>query len=195
MSWIQTFTGKEFDSLNPRVEDVDIFDIAHALSMKCRFAGHTKYFYSVAQHSVLVMDHIKESQLLFLLKESPNPDFLYKTTVRWALLHDAAEAYFADIPNPIKKEYEIFDTIENKILEAIALKFGLEWPISINVKSAVKKSDTALLATEARDLLPVIWRGWEEKYKPLALNQNISPWTSIYAEDMFLKAYEELFSG
>ena len=52
--WIQTFTGKKFSPLEPRREDIDILDIAHSRSMQCRFNGHCRQFYSVAEHSVRV---------------------------------------------------------------------------------------------------------------------------------------------
>ena len=74
-SWLQTYTGKKFYPFDPREEEVDILDIAHALSQLCRFGGHTKEFYSVAEHCVLVsMCCPSEVKLL-------------------GLLHDAAEAY------------------------------------------------------------------------------------------------------
>ena len=87
--WIQTFTGRAFYVLDPRPEDVDIEDIAHALSMQCRFAGHCREFYSVAQHSVTA------SWLV------PPEDAL------WGLLHDAAEAYVVDLPRPIKRAWQL----------------------------------------------------------------------------------------
>ena len=52
MDWIQTYSGKKFYPLDPRPEDIDIRDIAHALSLNCRFNGHCRCFYSVAEHSV-----------------------------------------------------------------------------------------------------------------------------------------------
>lgn len=57
-TWIQTFTGRQFWPLDPRAEDVDIRDIAHALSMKCRYNGHCREFYSIADHSCRVAEVI-----------------------------------------------------------------------------------------------------------------------------------------
>jgi 5'-deoxynucleotidase YfbR-like HD superfamily hydrolase len=84
MSFIQTLSGKRFDYINSTADDVDIEDIANALSNICRFAGHVPEFYSVAQHSVLC------SQIV-------PPEFAFE-----ALMHDAAEAYCQDIPQPLK---------------------------------------------------------------------------------------------
>lgn len=82
---VVTYTGKKIYPPNIKKQDIDIRDIACSLSNRCRFSGHLKHFYSVAEHSVLVS----------LLVE---PEYAL-----WGLLHDAAEAYFADIPSPLKK--------------------------------------------------------------------------------------------
>ena len=95
MFWCQTFTGRKVDIFHPSPEMVDIEDIAHALSMTCRFGGHCRDFYSVAEHSVLVEQigrhalHCTFSRISMLL-----------------LLHDAAEAYIGDIITPIKRGFE-----------------------------------------------------------------------------------------
>ena len=59
MTWIQTFTGRKFFPLAPDGAEVCIEDIAHALSMKCRFNGHCLRFYSVAEHSVRVANRVR----------------------------------------------------------------------------------------------------------------------------------------
>ena len=103
--WIQTYTGKKFFPMNPKTEDLDIIDIAHALSMKCRFVGHTKQFYSVAQHSVIVSWNCSNPHL--------------------GLLHDAAEAYLPDVPAPIKDLYTQHIEMEEKICNLIFAWCGL----------------------------------------------------------------------
>ena len=70
-NWMQTFTGRQFWPADPRADEIDIRDIAHALSMQCRYAGHCTQFYSVAEHCVLLANAIPEQKL-------------------WALLHDAS---------------------------------------------------------------------------------------------------------
>lgn len=87
--YIRTYTGIEFYLDDPRPEVVDIRDIAHALSNICRFTGHTKSFYSVAQHSVWVADCL-------ILWDCP------RSLVKAGLLHDAAEAYYGDLSYPLK---------------------------------------------------------------------------------------------
>ena len=88
---IQTFTGIGFDPINPDPKLIKIEDIAHALSNQCRFSGHARSFYSVAQHSA----HCAE--IACLASNAP--------LARAMLLHDASEAYLLDMPRPLKKAF------------------------------------------------------------------------------------------
>ena len=110
MAWIQTYTGRQFWPLAPQAEHVDIRDIAHSLAMQCRFNGHCRGFYSVAQHSVLV------SQVV------PPEDAL------WGLLHDAAEAYISDLPRPLKNTAPEFRAAEHRLLTVILGRLGCPSP-------------------------------------------------------------------
>src|SRR6478752_7418281 len=103
---IRTFTGKWMDVFSPTPEMICIEDIAHALSLMCRFGGHTPTLYSVGQHSIHVSKLVGNKHKLA------------------ALLHDASEAYFMDIPRPIKKKVLEYGPIEDKLMKVIAEKFG-----------------------------------------------------------------------
>lgn len=130
MSYIQTLSGKKFDYVNATVDDIEIEDIATALSHICRFAGHLPEFYSVAQHSVLC------SQLV-------EPEFAFE-----ALMHDAAEAYCQDIPAPLKALLPDYRRIVAFVDELIRFKFNLP----LTQSAVVKYADLTMLATERRDL-------------------------------------------
>lgn len=169
-AWIQTFSGKKFTPLAPRVEDICVEDIAHALSNICRFTGHCANFYSVAQHSVLV-SYICDSE-----------------NALHGLLHDASEAYCQDIASPIKKtdEFKAYRDLEARIQNAICRKFDLS---SIE-PSDVKKADQLLLATEARDLMTLKHPNWKLNIQPL-------PFTIVAlppgeAKQLFLNRFREL---
>lgn len=129
---IQTAAGEYFPLLAPRAEDINIGDIAHALSNLCRFTGHTREFYSVAQHSVLVSYAV------------PAEDALA------ALLHDASEAYLGDVSSPLKRLLPNYQEIETRVMEAVLTAFRLP----TFIPDTVKVADRVLLATEKRDLMP-----------------------------------------
>lgn len=129
--WMQTATGAQFWPLDPRPEEVHIEDIAHALSNMCRYAGHCTRFYSVAQHSVYVSRHLPEDLKL------------------WGLLHDASEAYAVDIPRPLKRFIPGYREIEDRIMSAIAARFGLVG----DMPKEVIRVDNAILCDEASQLM------------------------------------------
>lgn len=116
---IQTYTGREFFPLEPRASDIDPIDVAHALSMKCRYTGHVSDYYSVAEHCILIHD--------FLLDGGD------RELARWGLMHDASEAYLPDVAGPIKAHIVGFAEIEDRVLRAVAARFDLPWPIPAEV--------------------------------------------------------------
>lgn len=167
-SWMQTASGKAFFPLDPRPSDIDIDDIAHALSNLCRYAGHTKHFYSVAQHSVLVSralpDHLK----------------------LWGLLHDASEAYLVDIPAPLKPHLTGYREIEARVMRAVCTKFGL----SLEMPKSVKRVDLAILADERDQLMTKPPRNWMLTEKPLGIV--IDYWPPEKARAEFLREFHRL---
>ncbi|WMY72769.1 HD family hydrolase [Buttiauxella selenatireducens] len=130
MSFIQTLSGKQFHYTNATVDDIEIEDIATALSHICRFTGHLPEFYSVAQHSVLC------SQLV-------PAEFAFE-----ALMHDAAEAYCQDIPAPLKALLPDYQRIETFVDGLIRFKYELP----LTQSAVVKYADLTMLVTERRDL-------------------------------------------
>jgi hypothetical protein len=129
--WMQTFSGGQFWPESPDYGDVKLLDIAHALSMLCRFGGHCRDFYSVAEHSVLVSQVVP-------------PEFALQ-----GLLHDATEAYCVDVPRPLKKALGwSYETIESGISFSIAVKFNLPFEMD----ESVKRADNDVLLAE-RDAL------------------------------------------
>jgi hypothetical protein len=134
--WCQVFTGKAVYPLDLRPEDIDPLDIAHSLALQCRFNGHCKRFYSVAEHCLRVLRYVRGTTLGPLELEH-----------KWALMHDAAEAYMTDIPRPIKRSISGWKGIEEDIERVISERFGIPLPIP----DVVKHADGVLLATEARD--------------------------------------------
>ena len=173
LPWIQTYTGKKFDFLNPIVDSVCIEDIAHALSNICRYTGHTKEFYSVAQHSVLTVDNV------------PYEDSLA------ALLHDATEAYLTDISKPLKTLLPQYRELEDKVHKVISEKFGLP----NKLPDSVKEADLRLLATEKRDLLIGEPGEWPIIKTVNPYPERIEPWSPKEAETLFLDLYTDIMDS
>ena len=169
-NWIQTYTGRQFWPTDPRQEDITLEDIAHSLALKCRYAGHCLRFYSVAQHCVMASRLVPEKHAL------------------WGLMHDAAEAYLADIPRPVKQEWLHLRELENKILRMVANVYDLPWP----EPPCIAVVDLILLATERRDLMARPPRPWISSERVIPLLERIKPWDSERAEEEFLKRFTEL---
>lgn len=166
--WIQTFTGRCFYPLDPRPEEIFIEDIAHSLSLKCRYGGHSVVHYSVAEHSVLMSLNVAPENAL------------------WALLHDAAEAYSADIPRPLKRFIKQWPGIEVKIMEAVCTKFGLALPEPEEVSHA----DLAICVDERAAIMAPCDQDWGEL--PPALGASILCLSPQEAERAFLLRFDEL---
>jgi hypothetical protein len=171
---IETFSGRQMEPLNPKIEDIAVEDIAHALSMQCRFTGHTRLFYSVAEHCVRVS---------ILAAQFGRPE-----DALWGLLHDASEAYLHDIASPIKHqpEFALYREAEKVLEELIFERYGLHGPRP----QVIKKADLILLATEARDLMPM---KNQPKYGPeVPLSGRIKPWSPRKANLEYLNRFHEL---
>lgn len=172
--YFRTHNGLHVHPLEPKAEEISIFDIARSLSHLCRFLGHTTAFYSVAQHSVLVSKFV------------PPEDAL------WGLLHDASEAYLADLPAPIKRDAKMitYRMAEGRLMVTICQRFGLrpEMPRSVII------ADKALLATEFRDVTTMRDLKWiiDECGVPPLANLRIEPLMPESAKRLFLDRWVEL---
>lgn len=129
MNKMCTFTGKSFDYENVGPQDICIEDIAHALGHICRYAGQCNKFYSVAEHCVL----------LSRAKDMPG-------TPLARLLHDATEAYVADIVRPLKNLLLDYKLIEHDISMVVSEKYGVDF-------SPVEPGDTKMIGIEAAVLM------------------------------------------
>jgi len=155
----------------PDVDLIDIKDIAHALSLQCRYAGHVREFYSVAEHSVRVSMACARGDAL------------------WGLLHDASEAYILDIPKPLKDFLgTIYKDAETVLMSFIATRFGLRG----SVPASVHRADKLVLNTEARDLLPPLFNDPHWIDKSNVQSYTIRPLGPAAAERWFLERYREL---
>jgi uncharacterized protein len=133
--YLQTVSGRWVNPFDPDPDQLDAGDIARALANQCRFGGHSRVFYSVAQHSVIVSE----------LVEQRGGD---AEDVFAALMHDASEAYLGDMPHPIKHRSSLgaaFKAAEDHLEAALRERFRINADVP-----EIKRADRALLATERR---------------------------------------------
>lgn len=170
--WMQTYSGGQFWPLDPRASEVNIQDIAHALSNKCRYNGHSQFFYGVAEHSVHIAD--------WLHHNGHGP-----VIALWGLLHDAGEAYLPDIIRPIKVQPEMAHMrgIEANVMAAVCEKFGLD-PTE---PAIVKHADSRILLDERDALMSPVPAPWNVPGEPLGVE--IEGWWPSVAKDAFLAAF------
>lgn len=140
--YIHTYSGKKFCPLDPKIEDIDINDISHALSLMIRANGHYKYFYSVAQHSINCY------------KEAVARNYSKKVQLA-CLLHDASEAYISDITRPVKKNLSEYRVIEKNLQDKIYRKF-LGEDLNENEIKFIGDIDDCILHFEFIELMGVI---------------------------------------
>lgn len=166
--WIETSTGEKFWFTSEDTNGIDIRDIAHCLSNACRFTGHCRFFYSVAEHSLNVAALLPEHKKL------------------WGLLHDASEAYLADIASPVKQLLPDYKKLEARLMTRIATKFNL--PDKFWEDEEVKFADWSQLKAEATTLLPSGGKDW---YFPPHLKDGIPPlgYNHTAAKYLFLETF------
>lgn len=148
---IETASGKYIDVSNPRVEGIVLEDIAHALSNICRYGGHCRTFYSVAEHAVFVSKRLERKGLNRNIQIA-------------GLHHDDAEAFLGDIPRPMKPLLggayaRMTFKMDRTIAAALELPRAAHWWLS-PIHPAVKDADNWALFVEARHLLPSEGRHW-----------------------------------
>lgn len=170
---ILTFTGHYFNFLQPDPETICIEDIAAGLSKVCRFAGQSREFYSVAQHSV----HVS-----FLVAELGHPEHALA-----GLLHDAAEAYIGDVTRPLKQLLPDYRAIEKRIETAVLARFGLP----PQLPPIVKKADFIMLATEQHNFMAPHDDPWFciEGIQPLG---SLRAWDHKHARAAFSGRFHQL---
>ncbi len=109
---ILTYSKIKFYPLEPEINNINIQDIAHSLSLLTRANGHFVHFYSVAQHSVNCF------------KEAKSRGYSERVQLG-CLLHDASESYISDLTRPVKRCLPEYFTIEERLQKIIFDKFGL----------------------------------------------------------------------
>lgn len=167
---ITLFSGAYFDLEDPVSSEFGIEDIAHALAHICRYTGHCKAFYSVAQHSVLVSRVVP-------------PEHAFA-----GLMHDAAEAFIGDVSTPLKMLLPDYKRIEERIEAVIFARYRLP----AKLPPCVKEADLILLRTEQRDLMRAEGQHLSDTEGCEPLPERIEPLGPVAAEHLFLTRFARL---
>ncbi len=175
--WIQTFSGRQIEPYDPDPSAICVLDIAHHLSMLCRFTGAARTFYSVAQHSVLVSALCDPEDAMA------------------GLLHDAEEYVFADLNRPVKygAGMECYQLAAKHLRAIILGRYGLP----AELPASVVRADANMLHTERRDLLaPVEDPTWGHGVVGFPYESFvIEPWSQERAKEEFLQRFVQLDMG
>jgi len=149
MSEICTYTGRKVNLIQPEAIDVDFIDVAHALSLNCRFNGHTSTMWSVASHSILVSDMLYR-------------EFKDVKLALAGLLHDASECYISDISRPLKSVLTSYLPIEAQIQDTVYEAVGLLGVVrDTDAQQKIREADDLALKAEALKLM-IPFKEWEE---------------------------------
>jgi len=174
--YLQTVSGRWVNPFDPDPEQLDAGDIARALANQCRFGGHSRVFYSVAQHSVIVSELVE--------RRGGDAEDAFA-----ALMHDATEAYLGDMPHPLKHRSPLgaaFRAAEEQLERAIRDRFRIRPNMA-----EIKRADRALLATERRAFSAETWH-WPELEGVEPLELELTAWLPDEAAQAFAKRYAEL---
>jgi hypothetical protein len=176
--WMQTASGGKFHLSKSEPAEVDIKDIAEALAKISRFNGHTQNFYSIAQHSCLVMD---------VLPLAAKP---------YGLMQDAHKAFTGEMMRPVRAAlaqeagYDIWARVCLDVQKAVHESVGLTWPPHPTLAKLVEEADRKILATERRDIL-ADGPSWQMSL-PAPDKQVIRAWTWVESHHNFLERFRQV---
>jgi hypothetical protein len=174
--YLQTVSGRWVNPFEPDPEQLDITDITRALANTCRFGGHCRSFYSVAQHSVIVSELVEQ--------RGGDAEDAFA-----ALMHDASEAYLGDMPHPLKHRSELgaaFKAAEDRLEDVLRERFKVKPDVP-----EIKRADRALLATERRAFSAEDWH-WPELEGVEPLDLQLTAWPPDEAAAKFAARYAQL---
>ncbi len=177
MSYITTVTGKHFYPLNPDQQNIDIEDIAHALSLICRANGHFRHFYSVAQHSLACAEEAAARGHSLAV-------------VHGCLLHDASEAYLCDVTRPVKKHIPAYLQAEEK-LQAVIWKRFIGRELTEAEQAQIFEIDDHILSMEFHLLMP---EDLNEDYRKLQSDCACAPQAPQEVKAQFIRVQRILHS-
>lgn len=172
-SWLATARGGMWSIENPQTGQVHLQDLAAGLSRNCRYAGQLSEevaFYSVAEHSVIMTAHAHRTGLVRT-----------RSGALFYLLHDGSEAFFGDMPTPLKALIPQFRLLEDRAQAVIYEAFGIGEGLVARLKPALKRVDTRIRLDEREAMIqePALTAGrdalWRQdpSLKPLGVQPRL----------------------
>jgi 5'-deoxynucleotidase YfbR-like HD superfamily hydrolase len=189
-AWQRMLSGRRLDLLDPSPLDVEIADIAHGLARVARWNGqtHGTHIFSVAQHTLLVETVMRE--------QAPRLDHRLRLA---ALLHDAPEYVIGDMISPFKAVIGgSYKLVENRLLAAIHIRFGLPPALPAAITQQIKAADKGAAYLEATRLAGFAEAeakrlfGRDPGLSEAALQDYLTPWPASKAEKRFLARFKTL---
>lgn len=182
--WVQTASGKKIDLIEPDPKQITLHDIAVQLARTARYSGATLRFYSVAEHSVLVSEHL----------EAEGHDL---ETQMHGLLHDAHEAFIGDMTTPVQLALGA-----DFKLKLAKLKIRLDGAIATALAphllppdvAAIHAADMAVLMAERRDLLAEPPASWGPRLESVSPSVHVRPQgvAPLIASKVFMHRFRDL---
>ena len=189
-AWQRMLSGRRLDLLDPSPLDVEIADIAHGLARVARWNGQTggDHIFSVAQHTLLV-EAIARAR-------APRLDRRGRLAV---LLHDAPEYVVGDMISPFKAVIgNSYKAVEQRVLAAIHLRFGLPAALPAELVALIKAADQGAAYLEATKLAGFDaaearrFFGLPPALTPALERDYLTPWPAETAAARYLKRFAEL---
>jgi 5'-deoxynucleotidase YfbR-like HD superfamily hydrolase len=188
-AWQRMLSGRRLDLLDPSPLDIEIEDIAHGLARVARWNGQTRgpNPFSVAQHSLLV-EAIARARM-------PEPPRGWLLAV---LLHDSPEYVIGDVISPFKAVLgDGYKAVEQRLLGAIHLRFGLPGAPPKPLATLTKSADRAAAYLEATKLAGF---AQDEALRffgrpvavPAKIDPLLEPWSASEAQERFLQRFGAL---
>ena len=189
-AWQRMLSGRRLDLLDPSALDVELEDIAHGLARVARWNGQTigAHIFSVAQHTLLV-EAIARARV-------PRLDRRARLAI---LLHDAPEYVIGDMISPFKAVIgDAYKGVEQRLLTAIHLRFGLPVKLPENLNRLIKAADLAAAFLEATHLAGFEvaearrFFGARPVLAPAIERDYLTPWPAETAEARYLERFAKL---
>jgi 5'-deoxynucleotidase YfbR-like HD superfamily hydrolase len=189
-AWQRMLSGRRLDLLDPSPLDVEIADIAHGLARVARWNGQTggDHIFSVAQHTLLVEALARG--------RAPRLDRRARLAV---LLHDAPEYVIGDMISPFKAVIgDSYKGIEQRLLAAIHLRFGLPAELPRDIVAMIKAADQAAAYLEATRLAGFDaaearrFFGRPPPFSARIERDYLTPWPATAAEARYLERFNKL---